>query len=216
MQPSALSLRRLVFPIVALLLGLALEAPAQHIGIGAGLAIPNDEIAQATSDLINQGIRGGEEHAKNGYYVELRGRFGGDLALTGSIGYDKFAESRSVYYDASNRRVEATTSQVIVPVSLGADMRLSKGFVVPYLTLEATYNYYYRSFEGGTGDFLPTFESTGEPRFGAAVGGGLNFDLSVIDLSVGARLHLANLINQSQGETEVYYLQLGTDVYFGF
>lgn len=190
-------------------------ARAQSIGIGAGLAIPNDKIAQVTADLIDKGVQGGEEHAGNGYYLELRGRLGGDLGLTGAIGYNKFAESRSVYYDASNRRVEATTSQVVVPVSIGADMRLGKGFVVPYLTLEATYNYYYRSFETDQGDLVPEFESKGEPRFGAAVGGGLNFDLSVIDLGVGARLHLANLLNQQESESDVYYLQLGTVVYFG-
>jgi len=215
MNISRGSLPRIVSLLPILLVGLSLSVHAQRIGIGAGLAIPNDEIAQASTDLINNGVQGAEERASNGYYVELRGRFGGDLALTAAVGYNKFVENRSTYYDAGNQKVELTTSQVMVPISVGADMRLSEGFVVPYLTLEATYNYYYRSFEGGSGGFLPSIKSTGEPRIGAAIGGGLNFDLAVADVSVGARLHVANLLNQDIGETEVYYLQLGTVVYFG-
>ncbi len=214
MNISRGSLPRIALLLPAFLVGLSLSVRAQRIGIGAGLAIPNDEIAQASTDLINNGVQGAEERASNGYYVELRGRFGGNLALTGAIGYNKFVENRSTYYDANNQKVELTTSQVMVPISVGADMRLSEGFVVPYLTLEATYNYYYRSFEGGSG-FLPSIESTGEPRVGAAIGGGINFDLAVADVSLGARLHVANLLNQDLGETEVYYLQLGTVVYFG-
>ncbi|MDB5034158.1 MAG: hypothetical protein JWQ98_1399 [Chlorobi bacterium] len=193
----------------------ALTATAQSIGIGAGLAIPNDKIAQVTTQLAQQGLHGGAEAAQSGYYVELRGRFGKALALTGGIGYNHFAPANSGYFDESDRSVELQSSQTMIPVSAGVDMRLGQGIISPYLSLEATYNLYMRSFSPVQGESTPgvTLESSTDSRFGAAVGGGVNFDLSPIDIEVGARLHVANLLNQENGEAEIYYLQLGATLY---
>jgi hypothetical protein len=207
-----------ILPSCVLLLALmAFEAHAQSIGIGAGLAVPNDNIAQVTSDLARNGWSGAVESAKSGYYVELRGRLGGSLALIGGVGYNTFSASRSTYFDGSNREVAFNTSQTIIPISLGADMRLAEGFMVPYLTLEATYNIYHRSFERPNGDVSSPFDikSVNDTRLGAAVGGGVNLDLKVAELSIGGKLHVPNLLNQEQGESEIYYAQLGATLYFG-
>lgn len=208
----------LILPICLLLLvAMTFDLHAQYIGIGAGLAIPNGKIAQVTSDLARDGWSGAVENAANGYYVELRGRLGGSLALIGGIGYNSFSEARSTYFDPNNREVALNTSQTIIPISIGADMRLAEGFMVPYLTLEATYNIYHRSFESTSGDFSSPFEikSVNDSRLGAAVGGGVNFDLKIAQLSLGGKLHLPNLLNQEPGESEIYYAQLGTILYFG-
>jgi hypothetical protein len=207
-----------ILPICTLLLALmAFEAHAQSIGIGAGLAFPNDNMAQVTSDLVRKGWSGAVENAKNGYYLELRGRFGKSLALIGGIGYNSFAPARSTYFDETNQEVAFNTSQTIIPISVGADMRLSEGFMVPYLTLEATYNLYHRAFNRATGDLSSPLDiqSVNDSRLGAAVGGGVNLDLSVVEISIGGKLHLPNLLNREQGESEIYYAQLGTTVYFG-
>lgn len=190
---------------------------AQSIGIGAGIAVSNDKIAQVTADLASQGWSGVAENAGVGYYAELRGRTGGQLALIGSIGYNHFSETPSQYLNGNNQPVELMTAQTIIPITLGADMRLSTGFLVPYITLEASYNQYYRMFTQGSGDFSGAveFESSGESRFGAAVGAGLSMDLKFAELAVGGRLHLPNLINADEGESEVYYMQLGAMLYFG-
>ena len=207
-----------ILPICILLLAsMAFEAHAQTIGVGAGLAFPNDNMAQVTADLAQKGWSGAVENAKNGYYVELRGRLGGALALIGGVGYNSFSTTRSTYFDETNREVAFNTAQTIIPISVGADMRLSEGFVVPYLTLEATYNIYHRSFERPSGDFSSPFDvkSVDDTRLGAAVGGGFNVDLKVVEVSVGGKLHVPNLINKEEGESEVYYAQLGTTLYFG-
>lgn len=191
---------------------------AQSIGIGAGIAVSNDDIAQVTTDLAAQGWSGLSENAGIGYYAELRGRTGGQLALIGSIGYTHFTETRSQYLNGGNHTVELMTAQTIIPVTLGADMRLSEGFLVPYITLEASYNQYYRMFRQAVdGDFLGTleYESSGESRLGAVVGAGLSMDLKLAELAVGGRLHLPNLINADEGEKEVYYMQLGATLFFG-
>jgi hypothetical protein len=207
-----------ILPICILLLAsMAFEAHAQTIGIGAGLAAPNDNLAQITSDLAQKGWSGAVESAKSGYYVELRGRFGGSLALIGGIGYNTFSTSRSTYFDESNREVAFNTSQSIIPISIGADMRLSEGFMVPYLTLEATYNIYHRTFERPSGDLSSPFDlkSVSDSRLGAAVGGGVNLDMKLFEMSIGAKLHLPNLLNKEQDESEIYYAQLGATFYFG-
>jgi hypothetical protein len=114
--------------------------------------------------------------------------------------------------------VELITAQSVIPVGVGADMRLSDGFLVPYLTLEATFNHYYRTFERTAGDFTVPFEieSSGETRIGAAVGAGLSMDLKIVELALGARLHLPNLINKGEGEDEIYYAQFGTTLFFNW
>ena len=209
-----------VAPILACLVLTALsplKAGAQMIGIGGGLAIPNDRIAQVPADLVASGWSGAAEMAKSGYYLELRGRLGGRLALIGGVGYNHFGESRSEYLDGGNSEVALKTSQTLIPISLGADMRLGDGLLVPYLTLEATYNIYKRTFERPEGEFSAPFDirSVTDSRLGAAVGGGVNVDLGLAEMSVGAKLHLPNLLNQEQGESEIYYAQLGAAVYFG-
>jgi len=198
----------------ALLWG-ATSASGQSIGVGAGLAMANDKIAQVTADLASRGWSAAAENAGNGYYVELRGRFGGQLALIGSVGYSSFGRTHSQYFDGSSRSVDLVTSQTIIPVTIGADMRLSEGFLVPYLTLEASYNHYYRAFERSVGDLSVPFDiqSEGDARFGAAVGAGLALDLKIAELDIGGRLHLPNLINAEPSESEVYYLQLGATLY---
>ncbi len=201
----------------ALLFWSAFEAHAQGIGISAGLAVPGDAIAQITADLASRGWSGAAENASTGYYIEARGRYGGRFAVTGSIAYNRFPEARSEYYDGANRSVELITAQSVVPVGVGVDMRFSQGFLVPYLTLEATFSHYYRSFERSAGDFTIPFEikSSGESRFGAAVGAGLTMDLAVAEVALGARLHLPNLIDKAVGEQEIYYAQIGATIFIG-
>lgn len=212
------SLPSILLALQAIIFWSVCDAGAQTIGIGAGLAIPGDAIAQVTSDLAARGWSGATENASTGYYVEVRGRFGGQLALIGSIGYNRFPEATSEYFDEGNRSVQLVTAQSLVPVGIGADMRLSDGFLVPYLTLEATFNHYYRTFERPAGDFSVPFEieSSGESRIGAAVGAGLTVDAKLAEIAVGARLHLPNLLNKEEGEDEIYYAQLGATVFFSW
>lgn len=190
---------------------------AQSIGVGAGIAVSNDKIAQVTTNLVEQGWSGLAENAGVGYYAELRARTGGQLALIGSIGYTHFTETRSRYLNGANNTVEMMTAQTIIPVTLGADMRLSTGFLVPYITLEASYNQYYRMFKQDMGDFLGPveYESSGDSRFGAVVGAGLSMDLKLAELALGGRLHLPNLLNADEGESEIYYMQIGATLFFG-
>ena len=196
---------------------LAGSAPAQKLGFGAGLAVPNDQIAQVPSDIVADGWTAITQRAESGYFLELRGRIGGDVAAVGGIGYNRFHEATTTYRDGSGRSVDLITSQVIVPLSLGVERRFSDGIISPYVSLEGTFNYFYRAFEAPReGVNVPTsFESSGDARIGAAAGAGVSLDLSLIKLDVGARGHLVNLMNAEPGEKSIVFAQLGATLYLG-
>lgn len=202
-----------MFRCSLLLLCLAcVPAAAQKIGLGVGLAASNDKISQLTSDLASNGLSNVSSDARNGYYVELRARFGGDLALVGGLAYLHFAQTSTSYQDGSGNTITAQTSQSVMPISVGVEQRFPIGLIKPYVSLEGTYSSYHRSFDPQGGSTLesefPSTSST-DPRYGLAIGAGVDFDLMLVDLSVGARYQMINLLNKDANEAAVNILQVG-------
>jgi hypothetical protein len=217
-QMQILARTRTVLRILSLILLATTCARAQKLGLGAGLAVPSDRIAQLPSELYSQGWRGVGQEALSGYFIELRGRLGGSLALVGALSYNRFLEATSRYQDPSGNSVELITSQVVLPLSAGAELKFADGVFAPYASVEGTLNYFYRSFESPHGDVPVPFrvESTSDARFGAAFGGGLSIDLKLVKIDLAARLQFINLFgNRPASEPTTYYFQLGTIFYVG-
>jgi hypothetical protein len=213
--------RRGSIVIVALALAaaaVAAPATAQSIGVSGGLAIPSAEIAQLPQDVRDAGWTEVASRAERGYFIEVRGRLGSGLALTGAVSYNRFLDAVSEYGDGSGHTVTLVSAQSIVPISLGVERTFGQGFIVPFGTLEATLSYLYRSYESPqNGTPVPfSMQSSGDARYGAAVGIGSALDLAVLRLDAYLRLQFVNLFGSSSTtESTMYYLQAGFSGYFG-
>jgi hypothetical protein len=207
----------------ALAAALAIVVPtgpirAQAIGVGAGLAIPSAEIGALPESVRNDGWDDIESRAERGYFIEVRGRLGSETSLTGAVSYNRFLDATSDFSDGSGRTVSLITSQAIVPASLGLELTLGEGVVSPWATVEGTISYFYRSFESPYESTPVPFriESSGETRYGAAVGAGTSLDLVVLRFDAFARAQFVNLFGgAAAGEPTMYFLQLGLSGYFG-
>lgn len=198
--------------LALVLLLLSVAANAQSVGVGAGLAIPSADVAQLPEEVRGEGWSDVESRAERGYFIEVRGRLGSGLALTGAVSYNRFQEAVSEYGDGSGRTVSLIASQAIVPVSIGLERTLGEGIITPYATLEGTLSYFYRAFESRQGETPVPFSmaSSGEARYGAALGIGSSLDLEIIRLDAFVRVQLVNLFGSSSTTEEtMYYLQAG-------
>lgn len=193
-------------------------AAAQSVGVSGGLAIPSAEIAQLPQDVRDDGWTELQRRAESGYFVEVRGTIGGDLALTGAVSYNRFLDAVSDYTDGSGRTVSLISSQAIVPVSVGLEATFGEGIVAPFATLEGTLSYFYRAFESPYESTPIPFsiESSGEARYGVALGVGTSLDLVLLRFDAFLRAQVVNLLGVSDpNESTMYYLQAGLSGYFG-
>jgi hypothetical protein len=207
--------------ISTIVLALALSitsAAAQVAGVAAGLAIPSAEIAQLPQSVLSDGWTALRSSAERGYFIEARASVGGDLALTGAVSFNRFLDATSEYSDGSGRTVSLISSQAIVPFSVGLEKTFGEGFVTPFATLEGTLSYFYRAYESPNDDIPVPFriESSGETRYGVALGVGTSLDLAVLRFDAFVRAQIVNLFGDSHGdESTMYYMQAGVSGYFG-
>lgn len=194
------------------------DASAQSIGIGAGIVVPGGDIAQLPESVREDGWTEVEQRAEQGYFIEARAKLGGTTALVGGISYNRFLDAVSEYRDGEGRGVTLISSQSIVPLSVGLEHHFSDGMLSPYVSLEGTLSYFYRAYETPR-DGMPvpfSIESSGEARYGAALGGGLSLDLTLLRFDLATRLQIVNLFGStSTTEETMFYLQLGALAYFG-
>jgi hypothetical protein len=196
----------------------SIGALAQSIGIGGGMAIPASDVAQLPSGVRDGGWAEIEHRAERGYFIEVRGRLGSGLALVGGVSYNRFLDAESQYSDGSGRSVSLISSQAIVPISLGFERTLGDGLVVPFATVEGTASYFYRAYETRHGETPVPFDmqSSGEMRYGVALGLGSRLDIPFVQFDLVGRLHFVNLFGSaSTTEDLVYFMQLGLSGYFG-
>ncbi|MBC8144386.1 MAG: outer membrane beta-barrel protein [bacterium] len=204
--------------ILLVVLCCASRAGAQSLGFGAGLALPNDEIAQLPDEVLKDGWRAIESRAEQGYHIGVRARIGGKFGIIGGISFNRFLDAKSEYRDDDGRTITLISSQSVVPLSAGFEYRFEDGFFSPYASLEGTMSYFYRGFESPHHSIGSPFsiESTGEARFGAALGAGISLDLTLLRFDVGTKLQFVNLFGDaSTTEATMYFGQLGATAYFG-
>lgn len=194
-----------------------------QIGVGAGIAAVGDNVMQATGavgDLINkENISASDISGDLGFYV--MGRYGIDLdpiRLIGDASYVYFPASTITLTDAnagtssSNATFEVGTT--FIPIAAGATIRLPSPVVKPYGGAQLSYTYVKRTYTYVSGDseirdLQIQNKDAGDPEMGLTVNAGVEFDLGVGTLDIGARYNMMNLFTTATNEKSMRYLQVG-------
>ncbi|MDR0926478.1 MAG: outer membrane beta-barrel protein [Ignavibacteria bacterium] len=226
-------MKKIILTLLLILTTATLKSESSfHLGISAGLALPNDKISQFYNDtkqkmdadsLSSIGTYFKKTAADAGYTVNVKGhlRLSDNIEFTPSIGIIRFNEGEyglEVPYenknDTAKAKVQSTTN--IIPISLGLNAYLFRSFISLYGTANVCYNYTTYSYDVNWSNYPAVPISTSEPisRLGYSVGGGIEFDLSIISLSFEATYNTHNIIGKSSEEPTKNYGMFTVGVIF--
>jgi hypothetical protein len=202
-----------------------------HLGISAGLAIPNEKVSQffdeakqyIQKDSINAWGNYLFNKASNvGYNIKLQGRIelSDYFTFVPSVGISRFNDG--VYDlvvpfgngDTAHAKTQSTTN--VVPISIGINAYLFKSFISPYVSADLVYNYIAYSY-----DFIwdekfaaPIATSTTMHRIGYSVGAGIDIDLALISLNLEAKFDAINIIKYNGHEPSKNYYTFSVGIIF--
>ncbi|HVZ37656.1 MAG TPA: outer membrane beta-barrel protein [Candidatus Kapabacteria bacterium] len=217
--------------ILAAIVAMASYASAQaQFGFGAGLAAAGDNISQAQgelSDLFNkQNISAGDISGNLGFYAQGRVRI--DLApinLIGDVSYIYFPSKEITLTQGTVNPSDSTGSArfdvgtSMIPIAAGATFALPLPVLKPYVGAQLCYTYIKRTYtfvSGGSQFQSLQIENTdaSDPEVGMTLNAGVEFDLAVLTLDVGARYNMTNLFTTSGSEKPMRHLQIGASLFF--
>ncbi len=189
-------------------------------GIGLGLSTPNEAISSVYNNISTGTLKEDlQDAASLGYHFQLKYRFGlgESVRFAASAGLHRFPGADILLnYDGKTYEFEATSN--IVPITAGLEYSLVKSTIGVYLAGDLSYNYFSNSLDLKQGDIsvpLGINEDASYSRVGAALGAGVDFDLSVATLDITGKYHFANLINKEADEPDRSYFALTLSVCFG-
>ena len=217
-----------VFSALMILLASNQAHAQSSITISAGLATPNDQIADVyNTNRVSDGkkdIWGLIHESSNiGYDLSARLRYplGESFQFDAGIGFSRFPKTPlSVVDTATGQSVVTLTSvQNIIPISVGLDYVVFHSLISPYISGELQYNYISSTVDYPTGGpSIPLNLDTApvDSRVGAAFGAGMMFNFALVAVNLDVRYHMANLIGKTGLEKEKNYLTLNAGVTFGW
>ena len=197
---------------------------AQSFAIGGGLSTPSDEINNVyNSDFVtNDDFVGNLLRQSSGFGFHVAGRLylelDEELALVFGVGLHRFNESRLDVYDEAGEELIAVlqATQNIVPISVGLDYPVYKGFLGLYVAGDLQYNYIFNTIDIVRNDLaIPFADEPTNNRVGANIGAGIEVDLAALILDFGLRFNHANIIGKEDNEGDKTYLTFNLSVLFG-
>ncbi len=212
----------LIFSLVIFCLPTHLNA--QSFAIGGGLSTPSDEINNVyNSDFVtNDDFVGNLLRQSSGFGFHIGSRLylelDEELALVFGIALHRFNESRLDVYDENGEELIAVlqATQNIVPISVGLDYPVYKGFVGFYVAGDLQYNYIFNTIDIVRNDLaIPFADEPTNNRVGASFGAGVEIDLAALILDLGLRFNHANIIGKEDNEGDKTYLTFNLSVLFG-
>jgi hypothetical protein len=207
--------------VACTILGSVTVAHAQSLSIGVGLSTPNEAVSSVYNNITLQNF--GEDlkdAASFGYHIQAKYRFGLGESVRFALGagWHRFPEADIIIKNPQDDKTYVlTATSNIIPITAGIEYSLIKSAIGVYLMGDLSYNYLANSVGLKQGDIdLPFAKSETLSRVGAGLGAGVDFDLNVLTLDVGAKYNLVNLINKENAdEPDRSYFALTVSVVFG-
>lgn len=215
-----------IIPIIRLNAGNAL-----HLGFSAGLAIPNAKVSQffdeakqnleiKTLTILGDYIL--DKAANTGYSLKILGRLelSEHFTFVPSVGLLRFNEG---LYDlvvpienGDTAHAKAQSTANVVPISVGLNGYLFRGFLSPYVNVDLVYNFIKYSYDiFWYDDFaVPIYTSRPLHRLGYSVGAGVDIDLALVSLNVEAKFSMINIIRYNEQEPTKDYFSLSVGIIF--
>lgn len=212
--------------------GMAKAQPGSQFGFVAGLATPNDQIANiynsdqwdytvSESNGIGNFITNG---MNTGYTIgaKLRIKMSDNVNFFGGIGWNRFPQTTLELRDPQrNDTLLATfkTTTNIVPISAGVDYYIANdvlGLFSIYGVGELAYNYISNSVDYKTesGVDVPITLNPSDSRMGFGVGAGFDINLKLVTLNLEAKYNYLNLIGKTNDEGNKDYLTVTAGIFF--
>jgi hypothetical protein len=216
-------MKKIYLVILILLFQQSVSSAQTHFGLFAGLSTPNDQINniynsskyQIGDNLLDYF----RESATVGYHIGAKIRFSmsDNFEFTGSAALHKFPESEIEVRNPENDTLLAvlTTSQNIIPLTVGLNFYIINSTIGIYGTGELSYNYISYTVDADyQGVPIPLERSTPDNRVGFGIGAGINFDIKLLILNLETKYNIANLIGTEKGEQQKNYLTVSLGVFF--
>jgi len=197
------------------------------IGFYTGLSTPSEQINNVyNSELLTAENFSGKMKRNAvdlGYHIGTRLRFGlgDDFVFIGGIAFSRFPQSKIIVTvpnanGVDTLRATLSTTQNIIPVSVGLNYYLSTKLVGIYGIGELTYNYLINSIDAEYyGASIPLDQSPTYNRVGFGLGIGTEVDLKLFTLNVEGKYNLVNFIGGDSNEKPKSFITMSLGVYFG-
>ena len=193
------------------------------IGVFLGPSIPSESIEQVYNSIDTTGIGTAFETASGlGYHLGAKMRFGlsDDFSFSGGIQYTQFPGQEQTAVLDNGTRIQLQTVTTYVPVYAGITFIPMQGLVRPYVATELMYSYRNVSVSEGNSILENLITGTGqdlEPqtsRFGAAITGGLEFNLGGLRPFLELKYNWTNLVGKEEGEATMSFLNVSIGLVF--
>ena len=217
-----------ILMLVALFTVIQSIAYAQtSLGLYTGISTPSEQINNVyNSDfLTSENFIGRMQRSAVdlGYHIGTRLRFGlgDDFVFSGGVALSRFPQSKiivSVPSGTTNDSIRATltTTQNIIPISVGLHYYLSRKLLGIYGTGELTYNYIINSIDAEfRGTTIPLNQSPTYNRVGFGLGAGIDVDVKIFTINIEGKYNLINFIGRDADEKPKSFITLSMGVYFG-
>ncbi|MBS1537569.1 MAG: hypothetical protein JST20_07465 [Bacteroidetes bacterium] len=197
------------------------------IGFYTGLSTPSEQINNVynsefltTENFIGRMKR---DAVDLGYHVGTRLRFGlgDDFVFSGGVAVSRFPQSKIIVSvpngtGTDSIRATLTTTQNIIPVSVGLNYYLSRKLLGIFGTGELTYNYYINSIDAVyNGTSIPLNQSPTYNRVGFGLGAGVELDVKIFTVNIEGKYNLVNFIGRDADEKPKTFITLSMGLYFG-